>query len=182
MPSQKNKAAVKVIDEKLKESKNIIFIDHSGLSVDDQNDIRLKLREVGSEFTVQKNTLLKLVLKNRTKDLPEELFEALNGPTSVVYGYEDAVATTKIVVDFAKEHEEDFQLKVGVLAGTDDAPHTFLTIESMKNLATLPGKDELRAKLVGQLNAPVQGFYNVLSGNLRGLVTVLGAIKDQKAD
>jgi large subunit ribosomal protein L10 len=179
MPNQKNIEAVKVIDEKLKRCHNIILVDYAGLSVAEQTEFRKQAKSVGGEMTVQKNSLLALTLKKRAKELPESVFDALNGPTAMIYGYEDAVGVTKLAVEFAKTHEDNFKLKVGVLAGTDDSPHQALDIEALKKLATLPNREELRAKLVGTLNAPISGFVTVLSGNLRGLVQVIKARTEQ---
>ena len=181
MPSQQNIDQLQQINDKLAQAKCIVFADYSGLNVSEQNELRAKIVEAGGEFTISKNTLLKLALKNKSKDLPQETYDALNGPTSIVYGYEDAVSATKVLVQFSKEHEA-LELKVGILTGVDDQPNQFLDIDAITNLATLPSRDELRARVVAQLNSPISGFVNVLSGNLRGLVQVLGAIKDQKSN
>jgi large subunit ribosomal protein L10 len=181
VPSQKNLDAVKAIDEKLKKCKNIILVNPEGLSVAAQTELRRLVKEAGGEYTVHKNTLLKVTLKNRAKSLPEDVFNALEGPTAVVYGNEDAVSATKVTVNFAKEHEDSFVIKVGVLAGEGDNPHTFLDLSAINNLATLPGRDELRARLVGQLGSPISGFVNVLAGNIRGLAYVLKARQEQLA-
>ena len=181
MPSQKNIDAVKVIDDKLKQCKNIILVDYAGLNVADQTELRKQIKAAGGEFTVHKNSLLKLTLANRAKNLPDNVFDALEGPTAIVYGYEDAAGAAKVTVGFAKEHEDTFKIKVGVMAGTEDAPHQALTIDDIKQLALLPGIDQLRAQVVGTLNAPISGFVRVLSGNLSGLAQVLKARQDQLA-
>lgn len=181
MPNQENLEAVKIIDEKIKQSQNLLFIDYAGLNVADQTTLRQEAKKIGGEFTVQKNTLVALTLKQNTKDLPDTVYAALNGPTAVIYGYEDAVGVTKLAVSFAKDHEDAFKIKAGVLTGTADTPYQALDIDGIKKLATLPGRDELRAKLVGTLNAPISGLVNVMAGNLRGLVQVLNARKQQLA-
>jgi len=181
MPNQKNLEAVKVIDEKLKKCQNIILIDYSGLNVADQTQFRTKAKQAGGELTIHKNTLLALTLKNRAKELPQAVFDALNGPTATIYGYEDAVGITKLAVEFAKDHEDTFKLKMGVLAGTDNNPHQALDISDLKKLASLPSRDELRAKVIGSFNAPLSGLVNVFAGNLRSLIQVLKAHQDQLA-
>ncbi len=79
----------------------------------------------------------------------------------------------KLVKGFSKKHE-DIEFQGGILEGQ------IIDIEELKKLADLPSREELLAKVVGSLNAPISGFVNVLAGNLRGLVNVLNAIKDNK--
>jgi len=85
----------------------------------------------------------------------------------------DEVAAPKIIAKMAKINE-NLKIKGGLL-GTE-----ILNEEQMMNLAKLPSKEELLAKLVGSLNAPINGFVNVLAGNIRGLVNVLNAISQAK--
>jgi large subunit ribosomal protein L10 len=180
MPSQQNIDQLQVISDKVTQSKNIILADYSGISVSDQTNLRSQIKPVGGELTVAKNNLIRIALKKRSQDLPEVADSALNGPTAIMYGFEDPVSATKVLVEFAKSHET-IHLKAGLLIGEDASTDQYLDEDAIKNLAKLPGKDELRAKLVATLQAPISGFVNVLSGNLRGLVQVLNAIKDQKS-
>ena len=104
-------------------------------------------------------------------DVDTKVFE---GSPAVVLGLQDEVAPAQIVAKFAKSHEI-VHMFGGMLEGQ--------AIDSTKvtELSKLPSKDELLAKMVGSLNAPISGFVNVLAGNLRGLVSVLNNIKDAKA-
>jgi len=180
MPSQKNVDQLQSINDKMQSAKNVIFTAYPGLDVATQTEMRAKVKEAGGEILVQKNNLLRLAVKNKLNDLPQDVDEALNGPTAVVYGYEDAVSATKAIVEFQKDHEQ-LLIKVGLLMGEEGQTNQVLSEAQIKDLAKLPGRQELLATLVNRLNSPIQGFANVLSGNLRGLVTVLSAIKDQKA-
>jgi large subunit ribosomal protein L10 len=77
------------------------------------------------------------------------------------------------VYAFAKKHDK-VQLRAGLLEGS------MVGVEKVMALALLPSKQELYAKIVGSINAPLSGFVNVLSGTMRGLITVLSAVKDTK--
>lgn len=180
MPNQKNKDQVQAIKEKMGKAKNVILADYQGMDVATQVDLRAKVVEAGGEFTVSKNTLLKLVLAERMETLPAEMQEALNGPTAILYGYEDAVTSTKALVDFAKEMDA-LKIKAGLLLGSEDQADQVLSVTQIEDLAKLPSREELIAQLLSRLNSPRAGFVNVLAGNLRGLANVLNAIKDQKA-
>jgi large subunit ribosomal protein L10 len=179
MPSQKNIDQLVQIKEKLDKSQNLIIADYAGLDSAAQTDLRAKIKAAGGEFTVTKNRLVKLAIKNRLNDVPTDLDKALEGPNATVYGFSDPVMVTKVLVEFAKDHET-LKLKLGLMAGRDGAHDQVLTGEQIQSLAELPGRPELLARLVGQLNAPIYGFVNVLAGNTRKLVYVLAAIRDQK--
>ena len=86
---------------------------------------------------------------------------------------EDAVAPAKVCYDADKKYKK-FEVKGGILEGK------VATLEQLKALAELPSKEELIAKVVGGLNAPIYGFASVLNANLRGLVVALNAVAEQK--
>ena len=179
MPSQQNVDLVKQTADKIARSKNIIVIEYQGITVKDQVKLRADLKAAGGEITVLKNRLVKIALKDRLGELPESVEVSLNGPTAVLFGYDDAVAATKVLTTFAKDHES-LKVKVGVLMAEGESTDRILTAADVDALAKLPGKLELLTMLVVQLQSPVQGFYNVLKGNLSGLARALNAIKEQK--
>jgi large subunit ribosomal protein L10 len=180
MPSQKNTDQVAIIKANLEKAQNLIIADYAGLDSAAQTDLRAKVKAAGGEFTVTKNRLVKIVLKERLKDLPADLDKSLEGPNATLYGFSDPVAATKVLVEFAKDHET-LNVKMGLMIGHDGAADQILSSADIKSLAALPSKNELLAHLVGQLNAPIYGLVNVMAGNLRKVVYVLNAIKDQKA-
>jgi large subunit ribosomal protein L10 len=180
MPSQQNIDLLKDTADKIAKSKNVVLVEYQGLSVKDQVTLRANIKKAGGELNVTKNRLVKLALKDRLKDIPEALDSALNGPSAIVFGYDDAVAATKAIMDFAKDHET-LKAKVGVLmADSAETTDKVLSAEEVEALSKLPGRQELLTMLVIQLASPVQGFYNVLKGNLSGLARVLNGIKEQK--
>ncbi len=159
--------------DKIQRAKSIVFTSFNALPVKDNEELRLKLRAENSEYYVAKKTLLDLAFKKN----PVEGLNAkdLDGKVAAIFSYEDEVAPAKIVYNFRKEREDKIAFIGGVLEGR------FLSKTDMESLAQLPSKQELYAKMVGSMNAPISGFVNVLAGNLRGLVTALKAIGDSKS-
>jgi large subunit ribosomal protein L10 len=180
MPNAKNQTQIADISEKLTKAKNVVFTSYAGLSVADQVTLRAKIKLAGGELNVVKNTLVRRALADRLKTNEQStLKQALQGPTAVVYGYEDVVTPTKALVEFAKEHEV-MAMKLGVMFDEDGKAESVMTADQVIALSKLPGKQELLAQLVGQLNAPITGFVNVLQGNIRNLVYALEAVRKQK--
>ncbi|MCP5463685.1 MAG: 50S ribosomal protein L10 [Deltaproteobacteria bacterium] len=147
-----------------------ILTDYKGLSVADLTDLRGKLHEVDSSFKVVKNRLAKIALKD--SDL-EGIAEHFVGTTAVTTTSGDPTGPAKVISNFAKEHDA-LKIKVGCLDGKT------LEVKDLKALADLPSREELVAKMLGSLNAPATNLVSVLVQIPRQLVTVLGAIKDQK--
>jgi len=171
MPSQKNIDQLKTLKEKISAAKSVVFSDYHGLTVAQIQELRSKVQESKGEFTVAKNTLIKLALKDQKLTLEDSI---LTGPTAILIATEDEISPIKALVEFAKTNQLP-TVKAGILE------NRALTASEVQNLALLPGRLQLQAKLVGTLAAPLSGFINVLQGNLRGLVGVLDAIKKQKA-
>lgn len=164
------KNIVKDLAEKIKNSKSVVFSDFKGLKVKDMTDLRKELRKEGTDMKVVKKTLMNLALKDAGIGIDTTKFE---GQIAVTISEKDEVAAAKIIAKFAKANEN---LKiVGGILGTK-----ILDKEDVAALAKLPSKEELLAKMVSSIKAPVSGFVNVLAGNIRGLVTVLKAVADKK--
>ncbi len=153
-------------------AKSVVFANFQGLSVAEAEELRGKARESGVGVYVAKKTLLERAAKEA--ELGDVSPRAFAGGVATFFGFEDEVAPARIVHEFSKDHEV-----VEIVGGTMEG--SAIAVEQIKALALLPGKQELLGKLVGTLNAPVSGFANVLAGNVRGLVTVLDGIRDQKA-
>ncbi len=156
--------------ENLTASKTTVVCDYKGMTVAEISELRKILREAGIKMQVLKKSVAQVAFDNQKIDLDVRKME---GQLAFVYGGEDEVTATKIVRKFAKDNE-----KLKMLAGVLE--NKAMTQEEMTALAKLPGKDELLAKVVGSLKAPVSGFVNVLGGNLRGLVYTLQAIREKK--
>ena len=169
---QEKQDILKVLSDKLGRSKSVIFAKFDRLSVSDNNDLRQKLKDEANEYYVVKKTLLSRALdEQKIEGVDVKSFE---GRVAAVFGYEDEVSPAKVLADFRKDHQEQIDFVGGILE------NKFLEAAAVDQLSQLPSKDELYAKIVGSLNAPISGFVNVLAGNLRGLVTVLKAIEEKK--
>lgn len=171
---EQKRTILKELSDKVAKAKSIIFTKYSGLTVKDNEALRLKLRKENSEYYVAKKTLFSLALKDKQiADLDVKKFD---GQVAAVFGYEDEVAPAKIVAEFRKDKEKESKIEFigGILE------NKYINAVEVSNLAKLPSKNELYAKIVGSINAPVSGFVNALAGNLRNLVGVLKAIGEKK--
>lgn len=174
MPKTKGqkKAILNDLVEKVSKSKSIVFTKFAGLGVKDNEELRKELKKEGGEYLVTKKTLLSIALKeNKIEDADIKGFD---GQVAAVFGYEDEVSPAKIVDKYKKSLDGKVDFLGGILEGK------YIAREGMIELAKLPSKQELYAKLVGSMNAPISGFVNALAGNLRGLVTVLKAVGEKK--
>ena len=168
---QQKEEAVIQLAEALQSAKGAVFANFQGLTVQETEELRAKCREQGITCSAVKKTLVKLALEKIGLDVDTKSFE---GGIATFVGTEDEVAPAQIVADYAKGHEI-LSIFGGVLEGK------FIDAAKVKELSKLPSKQVLLGQLVGTINAPVSGFVNVLAGNIRGLVTVLNAVKEVKA-
>jgi len=163
---------LKNLEEKFARAKAIYFAQNNGLKVKKVTDLRKKLHKEGIDFVVAKKTLMKIAAKKN--NLPELTDEMMSGPVAAAFSYEDVVAPAKLLYDFSKENE-NLQLLGALVEGK-------LVNKAMaKQLATLPSKMELLAKLVGSMKAPISGFHGALSGIMRKMVYVLKSLQDKQA-
>jgi len=167
--SQK-KEQVKRLAQEFADSEIVILVDYKGLDVAQLTELRALLRNEDAGIEVVKNTLLVRASEGTDAALMNEFYK---GPSAIVTSKTDPVAPAKILVNFAKDNEK-LEIKAGVLAGK------LLDIDQIKQLAKMPTKEELLAKLVFTLNAVPTSLVNVLSGVPRSFVNVLNAVKDQK--
>jgi large subunit ribosomal protein L10 len=151
--------------------KSAVFTAVSGYTMEDADALRRKGREQGVELMVTKKTLLARALKEAGVLVDETILE---GSILTAVGLQDEVAPAKLIHEFFKDRES-VRMVGGILEGKA------MDAASVIQLAKLPSKQELLAKVVGSLNAPVSGFVRVLSDNLRGFLCALQAIKDRKA-
>jgi large subunit ribosomal protein L10 len=168
---EKKKVVLQDLTDRFGKAKSMVFIGFQGLSVKDNLALRRKLRAEGIEYTVAKKTLIKKGMESIKVEGTENF--APEGPVAVAVGYEDEVAPARIAKEFSKTND-----KVKIMGGVMNM--AFIDAESMKQIASLPGKDQLRAQLLATMNAPVSGFVNVLAGNIRGLMNVLNAVAEEK--
>jgi large subunit ribosomal protein L10 len=141
----------------------IFVADYRGLSVADSSELRARLRREGGDridYRVAKNTLVRRAVAG-TRAQPLERF--LEGPTALAFAFDEPTALARVLVGYARQNEK-FEIKGGVVEGE------LVDLAAIRALAALPGRDELRAKLMAGLLAPMSnlaGTLQALLGNLR---------------
>ncbi len=165
---------VEEIKKLAEDAKAIYFADFTGLTVEQVTNLRRMLREKKVVFKVAKNLRTKFAL--RDLGYPEDkLDEILHGPNAIVVAYEDPVEAVKIIYSFRKEFDvEGPKLRAGFLEGE------YLDESQVEAISKLPGKDELRAKAVGAIGAPLYGLVFTLKSVINSLVWTLSALKDKR--
>ena len=152
----------------LEESKLTVVAKYTGTTVKEVQELRRNASNSNTKLKVVKNRLVIQAAKSIER-FKETDFSHLNGQLLYAFNADDEVAPAKVIADFAKQHQQiEF---IGAL--THDG--SFISADDVKALADLPSKDQLRAQLVGTIAAPLSGFINVLSGNVRGVLNVLNA-------
>lgn len=163
---------VNKLAEELKGAKGIVFADYRGITVAQDTALRRKARTAGVEYRVVKNTMVRLAAQ---KAGIEGLDTYLEGLTVMALSTEDVVAPAKLVSDFIKESKiKTYKIKAGIIDSTviDD--------KGVEQLANLPSREVLLAKMLGSMQSPIAGFVNVLAGSMRNLVYALDAVRKQK--
>lgn len=169
---EKKTAIVSDIADLVGRSKLTVFAQINGLSVADAQSLRRQAKAGQTVVRVVKNRLVKLALKGDERFADTDL-SALHGQLLYAFNADDELGSAKDLADFAKTHDS---LK---LIGGFDAEGRALSEAAVTQLAAIPGKDSLRAQLVGTIYAPVGGLVRALSGNISGLLTVLKARTEQ---
>ena len=163
-------AIVEELKEKMQNSQSMVIYNYIGLNVDEVTQLRNKFREAGVEYRVIKNS----IIRRAADDLGiSGLDEHLEGPSAIAFGTTDPVAPAKILTGFIKQVKKT-EIKVGILDGKA------LDAKGVTALSELPSKEELIAKVLGSMNAPITGAVMVLSGIMRNFVYALNAIREQK--
>ena len=165
-------AAVAELKEKLSASKGVVLTDYRGLTVAQDTKLRSKVREAGVEYRVVKNTMTRIAANEVGL---EGLAEHLEGPTALAMSTEDPVAPAKVLKKFMEETKSKaLEIKVGIVEGQ------VIDKAGVEELADLPSREVLLAKLLGSMMSPVSGVVNVMQGTIRNMVYVLDAIREQK--
>lgn len=167
--------AIGEVKAKFDKSTSVVFVDYKGLTVETVTKLRENFRKAGVEYKVVKNTLVRHALKGT--DFGPKLDDVLTGMTGIAWSYEDPSVAAKVLKSFKKdngEQGEKLQIKGGLIDGS------VLDGKAVEDhLATMPGKDELRASLLATLQAPLQQFVMLLNAPAQNFVYALAA-KERK--
>jgi large subunit ribosomal protein L10 len=163
---------VNEIKEDLSKAKAFYLCDYNRLTVAEITELRRKLREKGAKLKVVKNTALYFALKEMKYNGMENY---LAGPTAVLYAHQDEIEPFKVAFEFSKEISK-LSFKAGWLEGK------VYDNKDLALLATMPGKKELQAKVVGTLNAPIYRLVYALNWPIQAFVLTLEQIRKQKEE
>jgi len=145
-------AKVQDIKAKLGKAQSMIFATYQGLTVEEDTELRKKLREEGVEYKVYKNNLTSLAVKELGFN---EINTFLTGPTSIAFSYSDLTAPARVLNSFAKDHKK-LELKGGYVQGE------VYDVAKVVVLASIPSRDVLISKLLGSLQSPLSKFAYVI--------------------
>ena len=159
---------IETLQSTLSEAAAVVVTHQTGLTVAESSDLRGRMREAGAGFKVTKNRLTKIALQGTKYEGISDLF---TGPTAMGTSA-DPVAAAKVLVNFAKEND-----KLTVIGGSLDGK--VLDKAGVEALAKLPSLDDLRAKLVGLLNAPATQVARVTQAPAAKLARVIQARAEQ---
>jgi large subunit ribosomal protein L10 len=166
MLKEKKEQMIDELASRLSRCTIAVATDYRGLTAKEMVQLRRRLTESGIEYRVIKNTLTRFAAEKAGKSQLETL---LTGPVAMAFGYDDVIKPAQVLREHIRSAGSVLQIKGGILGDR------LLTAEDVANLAAMPSKDVLLARLVGQLNAPLQALHNVLSAPLRGFLNVIQA-------
>lgn len=176
MERAQKETAVGSVKEKFDRMTSAVFLDFKGLNVATVSKLRDEFRKSGVEYKVVKNTLIKHAIKHHA--WAKTLDKSLVGMTGVAFSYDDPSAAAKVVKAFRKDPAHDkLKVKAGLVDGTlipGDKVET--------DLATMPGKNELRASLLATFQAPLTQFVQLLQAPAQNFAYLLKAKEDKAAE
>mgnify|MGYP001023295812 FL=1 len=157
--------------EILKNKSGYLLVNSDQLDTLTTTKLKIQLKDKRADYSVVKNSIFKVALQETEQPLKTQEFD---GPTAIITFEEDPTGPAKLVKEAQKETKL-MDAKGGVFEGE------FLTAERVMQLADIASREELLSRLVGTMNAPLTGFMNAITGNVRGLTMVLKGISEKKS-
>lgn len=146
------KEVIEEIKGNIKESQSMVLVDYRGLDVNELTQLRENFRKEGVVYKVYKNTMMSFAFKELGYD---KFLDLLEGPNAVAFSKNDPISAARIANDFAKEHDK-LEIKAGYMNDK------FLEVNDVKELASIPPREVLIAKLLGSLKAPQSNFVYLI--------------------
>ncbi len=166
MPNQRNIQTVAELNEKMSRVQFAVVANYRGMTVDELSELRNRMRPKGAEVIVAKNTLLRIAARENGLEAIEPLLE---GPTSVLFVYDDVAETAKLFNQYLKEQQK-LEVRGGLLG------KTLLQPDSLVDVEKLPSRMQVLAQIVGGIQSPLAGLVGVLNAPVADLVGVLQAV------
>ena len=171
----KKEEKAKVIDELEEEfaKANVgILLDYRGLPTQEMTGLRNKLRESSSSYRVVKNTLARFAAEKTGK---KAVVSSLKGPMAIAFGRGDVSLTARVMTEYVRDSKVPLKITGGFLGDT------VMTASDVETLATLPSREVMLARVLGQMNAPITTLASHLASPIRGLANILqGRIKQME--
>jgi len=169
---QNKQEIVSDLIEKLKNVQGLYILDFTGLTVFDAIKLRRAFKQINVKYIVAKNTLIKRALNEYSfLKIPDKV---LTGPSGLVFSYDDPVAPAKIIKDIFEKDKKPV-LKGAVLDGQ------FFDGSRIKELASLPGKQEMMASIIGSIHSPISGIVGSINAVMRDVVYLIEEVAKKKA-
>ena len=146
------KPVVEEISAKIKDAQAVVLVDHRGLTVAEDTELRKKLREEGVTYKVYKNTMMNFAFKGTDFEQLEGLLE---GPSAMAVSDSDPAAPARVLYEFAKKAKA-LEIKGGVIEGK------FYDAAAMTEIATIPSREVLLSRLLGSMQSPITNFARVI--------------------
>ena len=150
---EQKQVVIDEIKEKFEKAQSAVVIDYMGITVEEADSMRRKLREAGVDYTVYKNTLAKRAIQGTDF---EQLSEVLEGPSAFAFSYEDATAPARVLNDAIKEFKK-MEFKGGFVEGD------YYDKDAIAQIASIPSRDVLISKFMGSIQSPIANFARVVS-------------------
>lgn len=166
MSKEKKAEIIDSLEETFSRCSIGILTDYRGLTNAEITALRRRIQGSGGEYRVVKNTLARFAAERAGI---EDLVSRLEGPIAIAFGYDDITGPAKVLAAWIDETKLELGIK-GAFAGDK-----VLTPEEVKTLSTLPDRDVLIARVIGQMNAPIAALVNCLNSPIMGMVGVLQA-------
>ena len=143
-----------------------ILTDYRGLTASQLTALRRRLQESGSEYKVVKNTLARFAVERAGQD---DLVSVLEGPIAIAFGYDDITTPAKVLAGYIKDSSTSLSIKGGF------SGNRLLTSAEVITLATLPSREILLSRVLGQMRSPISALLTCLISPISGIIGVLQA-------